>query len=446
MFNDAVSGALHVIGGSAAANTFWGSSDSSGFYSPRTATLDAKGSTGLYGGHHATGPGAWDGPMVSHVGKYPIAYALGYAIVDGIRFTGFSYKAIRIGGVASGDGPVVTGPFIIQNCEFANGGYNSGDYTDNMSAIWLDGCQACTVTNNWLHNTSGHTVNNGDHLNAIIAWQCENTEITYNTCVSAGNIYGKVVGNQGNEIAFNYVDISNETSGGYGFEDWMGSQSSQNTSLSLTTKFHHNILVMYGNSVAIGQSTLSNSLAWGSPVQIYNNTIVATNSGPVVAWVTDIDPASVQYYNNIYVNNGSGGSWNNFGNFYVNPAAIAVWDYNLVPSSGVTWNLYQNGGFSSVLANLTSLVSVAAGVASKGGPSGMEAHSIAASPTFTKSGTYALAYQLASSSPGIGAGRTNGLASGGACDMGAWGNGAVSIGCNFASGSAVPDPPALSID
>ena len=448
MFADSSSGAIQLIGGSSTAPTYWGSSNTSGQYSPRTATITALGANGKYGG------GVYEAPMVSHVGTYPVAYATGYATIDGLRFTGFEYKGVRIGGASSGDGPSGIPGVIVQNCEFFGGGFNPGDGTDNCVALWIDGTIGALITNNWFHDTTGHTANSEDHLNAITVWgptqgpatTTQGTVITYNTVVNAGSVFGKEGGIQGSTIAYNYIDVSAYTvAGGYGIEDFTGANT---TGMTQTTTINNNIILM-GNCVAIGQPTLSNSAGWSTPLTVYNNTIIGAIAAPVAAWVTEVAGSSgngqLSWYNNIYDSGGHSGSFDNYGNYYLNPAGPKLWDYNLNPASGCTWTLYNNTGLSSALASFSSPSAFAAGLASKGGISGVEAHSIMGAPTYVKTGADAAQYQLAAGSLGKGTGSTNGTPSGSKTDMGAWGNGATQVGCNLASGAEVPGTPRLTV-
>jgi hypothetical protein len=146
---------LQFPGGTSGTPNYIGSSDSSGHYSPRTATLDARTSAGAYGGGVSTGPGVWDGPIISDAGLYPAHYTTDYLTIDGLVPTGFSYKAIRIGGASSGDGPSGITGITIQNREFAGGAHNAGDALDNTAAVWIDGCIGATVTNNLFKNNLG---------------------------------------------------------------------------------------------------------------------------------------------------------------------------------------------------------------------------------------------------------------------------------------------------
>jgi hypothetical protein len=452
-------GALQIPGGaSSSAVTYLASSDASGNYSPRTATIDMKGASGVFGGIHSHGPGTGDGPGLAHCGQYPSAYTTSNLTIDGLRFTGWSYRGLDIGAAYNADGPSGIANVLVTNCEFTGGGFNSGDSEDNCAALWVQGGAGVTISNNWFHDSVGHVANSGDHFNAIIVWgpnqgpasTTYNTVIQFNTFVNAGNVYGKEIKVEGTTCQNNYIDVSNLSVNSVGFQDFTGYNTA---GLSRTSIFRNNIIVMQGNTVggntAFGQSTLSNAGTFTTPVQIYNNTIICTTTGPgpTVAWIsaTGNGTGAMQYYNNIYTSRGSG-SWNNFGNFRTNPSAIKVMDYNLVPSSGVTWGLYQNASPTNLIASYPTIAALTGALSALGIGVGLEAHSLTGAPTFVGTGSLAAQYQLASGSLGKGAGRIGGTSSGAATDMGAWGNGATQIGCNFTSGAVkTPDSPALTV-
>jgi hypothetical protein len=462
MTQDPVLGGLQLIGSTSASSpTYWGSSNSSGYYSPRTATLDAEGGSGVPGGFISTSVATESGPVISHTGQYPTSYTVSNATLDGLRLTRFSYSCIRIGGYSSDDGPSGITGVTIQNCEITGGSAAVSGFKDNVSAIWIDCTSGTVVTNNWIHDNVGWSSGAGDHLSAIIVWgsfavgsyTTSGTVIQYNTCVNAGNIYGKEKYIEATNVQNNYIDASMFSENSAGIQDFTGAPVS---GLTRTTVIRNNVILLQGNTagenVAFGGPTLSNSYGWTTPLQVYNNTVIVTagSAGPTVAWLTGSGGATdaVQYYNNIYVNYGSGGSWNGFGNFYVNPAAPQIWDYNLVPASGVTWTLYENSSFTAPIASYSEASAFSSALASNGGISGAEAHSIAGIPIFTNSGALAEKYQLAPGSLGKNAGSTNGMSSGSVCDMGAWGgaNPPTQIGCSFAAGAnSVPKAPVLSI-
>jgi len=94
--------------------------------------------------------------------------------------------------------------------------------------------------------------------------------------------------------------------------------------------------------------------------------------------------------------------------------------------------------------------------ASESGASGtVDTHSLlSTNPQFASTitpGAGATQFQLATGSPCIGAGRVGGVASGTACNIGAWDGTVTQIGASFTSGAgsspppAVPNPPVLTV-
>jgi hypothetical protein len=416
---DPVVGAIQWPGGSNSSNpTIIFSCDNSGNYSARSATINAKTAGGVYGGGSGI---SWNGPIVSHSGKYPSIYTVGNITIDGIIFVGYSYKALRIGGVSSSDGPGNLQGIIVKNCLFQNGAQNSGAGTDNFSALWMDGCNGALVQNNsFLNYTGPGGPTSGDHLNAIIYWSCINCVAEYNSCINSGNIYGKEIVNQGNEIRFNYIDASMYSFVGSanGIQDFTGANTA---GLTLTSKIHHNIMLSSG--FGIGGSTLNQNYGWSTPALFYNNTIVLNQNGTgpyPAAWVTAEVAGTITFYNNIYSGHADGSGYKSF---HLNPGGPTLWDYNGFIATGMTWQLMQDATLSSVLGSYTTLASVQAAVSANGGISTFDTHSVASNtPLYVGSGTFpADSYQLQGGSPFKGTGSTTGTTLGSACDMGAWG-------------------------
>ncbi|HJS89974.1 MAG TPA: hypothetical protein VJ738_08435 [Steroidobacteraceae bacterium] len=440
-------GALQLIGSTNSSSpTYWGSSDSSGNESARTATLDAEGGSGVYGGYMTTSSNTESMSIIAHIGEYPSTYTVGNATLSGLVLRGYSYYGIQIGAHSMEDGPPGITGIIIQNCEITDGNTSAFyPHVDNTTAIWIDCTTGALIRNNWIHDCVGPK-GTGDHLSAIQIWGAYATHdfittgtiIEYNTCVNAGNIYGKEVCIDQTTVRYNYLDTSALTNSA-GMQDFTGAPT---TGLSGTTYFYNNIVVFNAANQEggiFGGPTLSNSYGLTTAVEVYNNTIIVTKGGvATVPWLTGSGGAvrAVKYYNNIYVNSStSGGNDLGVGNHATNPAVPAVWDYNLdySPNVQLSWTLYENSSFTTPIGSYTTAASFAAALASNGGISNAEAHSIiGTAPTFVNTGTYAQRYQLASGSAGKGAGSTTGTSSGSACDMGAWGNGATWIGCNFA--------------
>jgi hypothetical protein len=300
-----------------------------------------------------------------------------------------------------------------------------------------------------------------DHLSAILVFAANGAnvggygyEISYNTVSNAGNIYGKEGGIEGSYVHHNFLDVSMFTSYSSGYLDFAAGSGDPLTGLTKTSSFKNNILVIRGGTAGsnagigfptLGQVTHGSEYGWQTPVEMSNNTIVSisgSSSGPQaiygVAANNGVGLGQLKHFNNIYVNNGSSGSWNGFGNYMTTVLTPGVWDYDLYPSSGVQWGVVPdaaNGSLGSSNTTYTTAASFAAAILAGGGISGVESHGIAGAPTFVGTGLYAAQYQLSGGSSGKGAGSTDGTSGGSACDMGAWGGATVptQIGSDFAT-------------
>jgi hypothetical protein len=430
---DSHTGALQLNGGTAGAPTFLGSSDASGVYSARTATITAL-NGGVPGGFSGF---TYNGPILANTGNSNS----GYFTLDGIVFTGYTYKGVRIGGGSSGDGPKNVQGVLVQNCEFTGQKQNSGQALDNMPSLWFDYCVGAVANNNYFHDNQGINPGGEEHLTAIVLWGCQGTVIKYNSVVNSGSIWGKEIANQGTTIAFNYIDGSmfTATAGMFGMEDFTGAPTS---GLTQTSYIHNNVLLSSAFGIRL-VGTLEYTYGWTTPIQVYNNTVViSSRATPYPAiWIYSASGGKIQCYNNIYSGAADGSG---YGCFVTNGNGISIWDYNCYISTGMKWGILSSGGGTPNTYSTLASAQAAAGVSS------LEAHSVATGdPLFTGSGTQATAYQLQSGSPAKNAGRTNGTSSGSPCDMGAWGNGATQIGCSFSasntSNTTVPQAPILTI-
>jgi hypothetical protein len=440
MKRDPVVGALQVIG-SSGAPTYWGSSDSGGHYSPRTATLDAEGGSGVPGGLTTTDVNSEVGPIIAHTGEYPTSYTTSNVTIDGLRLINYSYWGIRIGGFSEGDGPSGISGVTIKNNEITGGNASVSGFRDNIQAIWIDSTTGTLITNNWIHDNAGWSSGSMDHLVAIIvfgsdtntpSYPNQNITIQYNTLVNTGGIYGKDHYVESSTVQYNYIDVTALTSA-FIIYDFSGGDSSPQTG---TTIFRNNIGVMaYGSSAvgAFGGFTYgSNGYGYDTPTQVYSNTIVVNSGGYPMTQLFGLTNAlaAVAYYNNIYVNNSSSGGTAGEGAFVTNPGAMSVLDYNLIysPSIAFNWVLYQSN-LTTAIGTYTTQAAFASALASNGGISNAESHSIIGSaPTFVGSGSYAAYYKLQTGSQGKAAGVSG-------VDMGAWGGASppAQIGCNFAT-------------
>lgn len=450
MATDSFTGAFQIDSGTGSTEiTYYGSANSSGIYAQGTATITALTSGGLPGGGLSYPD---NGPILGGCTNTP--HTGGWVTVDGLIFTAFTYKAIRIGGVSSGDGPAITGNVSIQNCTFTGQFFQSGATIDNAACIWLDGVAGTTVnsgnwliTNNYFYNNNnagmGTSSSVSQHLAAIFIFNCAGVNITYNTCINSGTgAWGKDKLNQGTTCAWNYFDVSgsftgSQAAGSYGFSDFTGTYSGgadQITSgLTLPSSFHHNVIVT--NGWGFGLRGAANNESWIVPPTVYNNTIVRVSGGTAypAIWANmyTSDEGEFTAYNNIItgVADGSG-----YGVIYTSALAIALLDYNGEMSSGMSWDLGPAGQGNSITAQYTSHTTFSSAVVTGGGPA-CETHSMFNNtPSFVGSGAQlAQHYQLQSGSPFKGVGSTTGLSSGSSCDMGAWGGLIVptQIGCSF---------------
>jgi hypothetical protein len=459
--NSAPAGALHLLGGTSSSTTYWGSCDATGHYSPRTATLNAKGSNGLFGGGVSSGAGNSRGPMVVHCVNFPTFGGNGFATIDGLRFTGGQFQGTRFGSGSTNDGPAIVNPVLQTNCEFTGFGFNAGSTPDNVNQTWVDhNTSAVTISNNWYHDSVGPTAGSGDHFNAIQVWGfsatnlCVGTVLQYNTCVNSGNVYGKEGGIHGSFVLNNFIDVSMFTSEA-GVQDFSGlGQSISNTLLTAQTVIQNNIVLQHGNTAACdealgGMSTTTsgtNGNGWMTPVIVRNNTVInAAGSGAIVGYV-QVQAGShgvgqAQCYNNLYANPaGSGGTLNGAGVWRANPAALLLMDYNLSPATNMNnnWVVSNNATLSSG-TTFSTPAAFGAAILAGGGPSGVASHDVLGAASFVNTGLYAAKYQLNSGTPGQGAGRIGGVSSGAVTDMGAWGGldfntglPVTQIGCSFA--------------
>lgn len=433
---DKVVGPLDFVGGSVGASTYIASCDTNGVYKARAAIITAKNGGGQYYNGLTGLPNA-TGPVIGHDGTYPQTYTVGYLTIDGLKVTGFTYKAIRIGNRSSGDGPAQLLGIRVVNCELYDGDA-TGLATDNVCALWLDNSVGAYVGNNYIHDVIGPGgALSADHTNSIIVWgerisgpPTSGAIIEYNTSVRAGNIYGKELGIAGIDIRFNYTDGSSYTSNFYGTQDWTGYASA---GLTGTTKIHENIFVGPGRGLAI-YPTLTFSGGTTTAFELYNNTIVMASGATIFEYihVNALSAADglLKCYNNIATGpvDGSGRK-----SFVVNAHAIGVWDYNMWLPSGMTWSVTPDT-LGDVQDPFTTLAGFQAKIVTNGGIANVDSHGVGATPSFistTGSTPYKLTAGTAGSASGSSPGSTNGTTGGSACDMGAWGLGATRIGCNF---------------
>jgi len=436
--------ALDLPGGSVGNPTYVASSNSSGFYQARTATLQAN-DTGFYGGAN--------GNASAIIGQSYIYGTHGYITIDGLKITGGAVWGVNFGNIAGNN---YTAPgMTLQNCEIT--GFNAQSNThssgQNVSCIQILSCSGATVTNNWIHDNVGWT--DATHFAAIYHWGLGNpsgngtinSTITYNTLVNSGGMMGKEGYQAGTTIAYNYIDMSLMTpSGGGGQMGGIYGFAQAYASTALVTNIHHNIIKSFtgtsGTNALRGQTWISligdnagssGQVAWYGPVHVYNNTMVGTSdlNGCGMAYFEQVAGTQpVTDYNNLFWDAGFN-EVAQFGWYWCNPDIFTLCDYNILGThqqSGV-WATFSTNG-TNIGYGTAGYASNLAGFASTTGTS---AHSSTNSTNpFTNNGTYALQYQVQAGSPAYQTGKVGGTSGGATCNVGAWDGSVTQIGCNFA--------------
>ena len=358
----------------------------------------------------------------------------GYVTVDGIKLTGHVTKGFYFGDYGAASGGRRYPGITVKNCEFTGQSAIGQTYGNNLSSLELAGAVGALVQNNYFHNNTGYSANSSDHFTAWLCWFTESSVWEYNTLVASGTMYGKEIGNFGNEIRFNYVDASMMTNGGpeiAGIADYCDNRLIHH---GVSQSWHHNVIKSAKGidcRPGLGTGYINDVL------NIYNNTLIVNNSGQSEGIIGRVSPGYLRCFNNIVVSAATGDQglacWN------VNVGGIC--DYNCYFSSP---SLYVWNSYSSENAKVRDVInSLSAWRAALG--SGADAHSVVgADPLFTATGTGPNYYALKGTSPARNSGRSDGTITGSACDMGAWGNGAPSrIGCSFLSSQ--PESPSLSV-
>lgn len=421
--NEAVA-ALTLMGGSgSSAQTYIGSSDSSGNYSRGTATLDAKGASGFYGGGNANQSAI----LAARSGA-------NYWTIDGLRFTGFSMWAMHVGN-SPGGGSAPTN-WTIQNCEFTGGNcqFATGAQPSqgvNCGILIIYCVQNGLFANNWCHDNVGST--DTQHWSCVYQWSLASSDksfgmqYTHNTIVKSGNLHGKEGGppsdpNQFNTtIAYNYIDMTGTLSTseycGSAIEGFMSTGSDAGATL---TTWHHNVILANGMALSFDNDNPSHSFV-NYPLAVYNNTVIVVgeqvsgylNGGYSSAGVNGGLAHQVSWYNNLYYDNGV--ATGSYGYWLTNVDTLALCDYNIYGTQN-KFNTVPSG--SNTSAGLTARNSLAAWASAIGG---LEAHSSTNSANpFTNAGTYADQYQVQSGSPAYQTGRAGGVSGGAVTNVGAW--------------------------
>jgi hypothetical protein len=406
--------AFNIAGGTASSPTVIQST------TPRGAILDG----GATSGNNPNGQ-----PLIGTIG--PTAGA-GYITLDGFEIKNCYNRAVSLGQETGApfSGTRLSG-LVVQNCYVH-------DITNtiagaNTTAITLYSSQGALIQNNYITNVFDST----SRASAIEVWTSIQTTTQFNTVISVSSqqiagIQHKNASQHSNTIRYNYIDMTRSgSSGTYGInmdDDGDGS----------TTSSAYNNVVISDNPAKDANINTGNYPASLNHQDWHNNTFVGIPNCSVGCWVRFGAPSTIRFYNNIVQRGTTGGR----GDVDTSATALALIDYNCYPPSPEL-GLSSNGVEAYPSTLMTSLTSWASALPS--GTAGKDAHSIAANAMFVGSGSGAVSYKLQSGSPCIGKGSTNGTTSGSATDMGAWGNGATQVGCNFVAGAPVPLAPVLTV-
>jgi hypothetical protein len=434
--------ALMINGGpNASTPTYIGTSNSSGQYQIGTATLDAKGSSGIYGGgtsNYSTVIGSAAGQS----GGPGTPAKWGNWTLDGIIVVGFSVWAAQVGSFDGAGGQMPNTSFL--NCTFANGNAtatnSSGIHSGPMELYSYTNCVVsnCMFSNN---TNSGNT--DSSHFAGITAWGGIGTgassglTIEYCTMLNTCGIYGiydtGVI--SGTTINNCYFDMS--TTGGTGLPNIIAIQGFGNTGAGglAASSFHHNICK--GGWFMDGTADNDSQDAWATAASYYNNTYDlaggAASAGTGFRFVAASGhTGNFTCYNNLCYDNGMTGG--------------AEWGYNASNTNGFAlcdYNIYGSKAFTTYGANGSQSTTQGLSFSTwKAAIGNREAHSSTNSTNpFTKNGSYALGYKVQAGSPAYQAGRVGGVASGAVCNVGAWDGTVAQIGCNLAGGLVVPNAP-----
>jgi hypothetical protein len=350
----------------------------------------------------------------------------GYITIDGLTITNGYGPGIyfQYTNSLSDSTPRIPG-CVIQNCEVYNINSAGAPGGTNHAGIMVFNMNGMLVHNCYIHDIFGETSTN-DHCSCIEMWVSANCTVEYCTLLNSfAGVHGKNSGNRNLTVRYCYIDLTaypNPLTCAFDYDD--------NTYVGAVSAFYNNVAkanapfardlftstvgttTFYNNTFISNTGTLECLTAPGGVVNVYNNIMTAT---------------SASYRGYLELNQGGFGTVNY--NCYPSPATLTS---NNAGNYGSPDNTYNS------LAAWQSATK-------------LDTNSFANnSPGFVATGTYAAYYQLSSGSVCKGVGRSNGLSSGSACDLGAWGNGATSIGCNFVgsgvvTGTAIPDAPQLSV-
>lgn len=413
--------ALSIPGGSSGSPTYIGTSDSTGNYSPRTATI-------FVAAGQAAGTNKWNNAILG-----TDAGNVNYVTIDGIVINGNGMDCVGPNGnegahliMTQGSGGSFTSPgnqlgFSVVNCELF--GITASDSGGNDAAIFLSGNNGGLVQNCYIHDIVKS--DQFDHAHGSEMYGCTGVRFLNNTFSNCNAIEPKE-GCSNITAAYNYffgcsVGGSGNAAVLQGWDGAEGNPNSPNTPYSI----HHNVFDGCGR-ITFGES---NNAGHSMNISWFNNTIYDTRtgvSGTVV--LNSINSAVIQHFNNLYVLAKATGvsGFASFTSGFVSPIgydcvyAPSAASYAGVFTNGTAWLTGRDPQFTGGTANITS----------GKGPN---------------------QFQVAAGSVCINAGHVGGTAAGAQCNVGAWDGTVTQIGCTFAPGSAggagnvIPDAPTLTV-
>lgn len=408
---------LTIPAGTSSAQTYVGSSNSSGFYERGQAIIDAQSAT-----NNASTMGQADD-------IYPNE---GYVTVDGLVFKNppvGAHNLIFGGSSDYGHPPHING-VVVKNCEFTSQDFTNMKVGNNGQCVDFQGVLGGLVQNCYFHNFtgpnwggSGGPTDTSIHMMAVQLWYSQGCILEYNTVVGGLGFMGKEFQNFGNTIRYNYIDTSGWKNA-YCLWDFSNEPSDPAPSAGFSNSIYNNVLV------GVSDLLSSDTYTWYNPgsVNFYNNTsyVVPDTSILILGFRAKTPAGDFSSYNNIFQLTTSGSYQ------ITNASAPNVVDYNAYYSSaGNQWGYYSSNTSTPPAGFPTTLSAWQTDLGSA-----VDAHSVVGtnplllSPGTTGSG--ASSYKLQVGSPCIGAGRVGGTSGGTSVDMGAWGGTDVNTGLPIA--------------
>jgi len=398
---------------------------------PRQAILNAK-SGSIYGGLF----GANDGNVM--IGQ-DTGVTTGHVTLRGLKITGVKTCPVRFGTLDYSGGAAYAPGITVEDCEIYDCSALTGLETQgNLGAVSFSNCTGLIFRNNYIHDVVGYVANEANHLQGYIQWNCRNSTIEDNTIVRSGiGIYAKVDGSYGGTIRRNYVDTSNNTDWAAGLLDWAGNAPTSvvgGSILSITNNVIVSMECLALHRGGTAQRMMSETL------EVYNNTLIHAggSNGPGSYLMASANSPGSKVYNNLCSNRNAAGSVkaltimeSEYGAMSLCVGPQAIIDYNAYAGTQNKWTTFANGASTYPSNFYTGLP---AWRTANAGATGGEQHSqLITDPSWVNTGAYAQRYRLNGGSTAVNAGKVGGIVSGGATDLGAYGNGNTRVGCDFAT-------------